>query len=409
MRQVIPAGKHNQVPVNGTKYNVICGSGTWNAAEALRQNVFSVAGTLEKLFVELDAAPGAGENNVFTVNKNGVGTALTITIAGATQVKDSIELAVPVTVAVGDKFSLECVASAGARIGYARYGTLFRGNVSGESCLLTLPSLFFLGTRYGTIHGQQGTLTPGVAATSIIPTPGTIKNMYVAMDVAPGVGKNYKYTLYKDSGSGFAATSLVVTITDPATTGNDTTHEVTFNAGDLAYIECLPSAAFAGGAVASIGMTFVPDTDGESLIVGASANVLSNVATEFSDLMQAPDVWGEIELEHIQTTPEDFILKKFYVGLSAAPGAGDSYTLTVRKELASPASGLEITISDAETTGNDTANEVAVSAEDVLSVQSTYSGTPGTPYAFYSMVGFIAPAAGGGSLIASKLAAGAFI
>lgn len=92
------------------------------------------------------------------------------------------------------------------------------------------------GTRY------FGLCFNGVTATqndsvNYIPAAGVFSNAYIALSAAPGAGKSYTFTLQKNG----VDTSVVVTISDAATSGQDITHSVTFAAGDHATWKCVPS------------------------------------------------------------------------------------------------------------------------------------------------------------------------
>lgn len=75
-----------------------------------------------------------------------------------------------------------------------------------------------------------------------------------------------------------------------------------------------------------------------------------------------------------QPIPISGTIMLFRVWFATAPGAGKSWTVKIRKNGAD--SGISVTISDAETTGADLVNTVAVSPGDKIDVQVTPSGTP---------------------------------
>jgi len=77
-------------------------------------------------------------------------------------------------------------------------------------------------------------------------------------------------------------------------------------------------------------------------------------------------------------------LKKFRVKLTVAPGAGNSKTLTVRKNEADTL--LVVTISEAATEGEDLTNIVSVVRGDRISIYHSYVGTPASGQEVYGMV-----------------------
>lgn len=68
------------------------------------------------------------------------------------------------------------------------------------------------------------------------------------------------------------------------------------------------------------------------------------------------------------------VVSDLYACLENAPGLGNSSTFTFR--LNGVDQGLSTTISDSSTTGNDTANTVAVTTNDLISIIHTETGTP---------------------------------
>src|SRR5689334_12075093 len=69
----------------------------------------------------------------------------------------------------------------------------------------------------------------------------TLSNFYMLLDVAPGAGTSYTFTVMKNG----SATALTVTISDAATTATDSTHSVSFAAGDTVSIQSQPTGAVA--------------------------------------------------------------------------------------------------------------------------------------------------------------------
>jgi len=72
------------------------------------------AGTAGLLTVGVNAAPGAGETFTYTVMKNGVATALTVAISGASATKANV--ATDVAFAQDDDLSVKIVTSSGAAV-----------------------------------------------------------------------------------------------------------------------------------------------------------------------------------------------------------------------------------------------------------------------------------------------------
>lgn len=119
------------------------------------------------------------------------------------------------------------------------------------------------------------------------------------------------------------------------------------------------------------------------VIVGGVNDALSNAATEYNQVMGGGSWTTDVTLID-EIIPTYGTFSDLYFRLSAAPGAGTSYTFTLMVN--GSASTLTTTISDAATTANDTAHAVAVAPGDNVSLRSTYTGAPGTPWASWSLV-----------------------
>lgn len=78
-------------------------------------------------------------------------------------------------------------------------------------------------------------------ANGVVPYALTAKNLYVKALAAPVGVETFVYTLRKNGSD----TALTVTITGSNTTGNDTTHTVSFAAGDLIDLKLITSASAA--------------------------------------------------------------------------------------------------------------------------------------------------------------------
>lgn len=111
--------------------------------------------------------------------------------------------------------------------------------VHGNSASVAIPAN---STRY------VGTWASTIDYTSFIPVlcAGTIKNLYVYLDGAPGVGQSYTCTMRKNGSD----QTVVATISGSGTnTGNDTIHTFDVAAGDGFGLKVVTSATAAPYAV----------------------------------------------------------------------------------------------------------------------------------------------------------------
>ncbi len=121
----------------------------------------------------------------------------------------------------------------------------------------------------------------------------------------------------------------------------------------------------------------------KQVIIGGYNDNLSNSAPEYNTIAGGY-TWTTTADQRKQVVSTAGTLKNLFVELSAGPGSGTSYTFTVMKNGA--ATSLAVPISNTATTGSDPANSIAVVAGDTIQLRSTYTGTPGTPTARWSVM-----------------------
>ena len=396
MEQIILGGGYPDALSSGvTEFNGLIGGFLWRATEWEHTQLFSPAGNLTYLGVELSDAPGSSKSYTFTVRVNGADSGLAVTIAdAATTGSDTTSVAI----SPGDRVSLSCTpANTPDTTPTATWAVKFEGTTAKESALLACGHSANA-TRY--IPVQSGSALSSYVITSsddarqLFAASGKVKNLYAEASSDPGSGGDgYRYTFYLNDNP----TALTCDIVEPATKSNDLVHEITVAAGDVGYWK-QEAIVSPGGRNVAIGATFVADTDGESLIMGGLLDDLSNSATEFASLQTSLQnfAWGT-ESDR-RNDGAACTLKDLYVLLSGAPNQGgdvaDAYTLTVRDTDGDTT--LTVTIANAATTGNDTAHDVAIQDGENLALESTPADTPTVVDAYWGLVCFIgaAPPAG---------------
>ncbi len=391
-----------------TEYNTISAGSNWSTISNDRKQLISAPGKIKNLYVELSAAPGAGDAFIFTLIVNGAPSALVVTISGGadTQGFDATE----VDVVAGDEVQIRSTYTGSPGTPSARWSFMFTSDNAKESNILgsvgtgTAAIIYCKVTNYNSSGGGSATQNEHRV---VIPTNGTIKNLYVELSQAPGTGGDaWTFTLQKGTPPGaLGDTALVVTITEPDRTGNNVADSVAVSAGDVVVMKVTETGT-AVDCDAFFGFTFVADTDGESLILGGgNSNLRQDGTPEYNPLQNYfARTWAATETSRYQLG-QAMTLKKFYVLLGGPPGSGDAYTFKVRLNETDPASGLSVTITDASTTGNDVANEVAVTnSYDEVAIKAQASGTPVGRDAYWGVVAYIAPVVVGGS---GRSAAGA--
>jgi len=387
MEQVIFGGTTNgKLDSTATEYNSIMGAYGWNSTLFDAQKLISTSGKIKNMRIELLDAPGAGTSYTITLMLNGAPTALTVEIADTAT---SGTLVDEVDVVAGDTVSLRCIPTGTPTARRAWWSFIFEGSTANESLIMGGTHAATLSTaaaRYVRVMNMG----PHVSVTEnemrqVCPTAGTIKNFYVELTEDPGNNGAYKFTLRK----GGVSQTLTVTITDPATTGNDTSNEVAVVAGDILTMIVEPIDSPSATPKVRWGMTFVADTDGESIILGGSDNDLHPTNTEYTGII-GRWVWNVSEA-YYPTMGQACILKKLYVLLSAAPGADKDYDFTVRIGDPLADSNIVVNIGDAATTGNSGALEDTMSDDDLIMLKVVPTDTPTVVDAYWGLVSYVAP------------------
>jgi len=394
MEQVIVGGAYDAYGASDVVYNPLIGDNSWSPLEIQRIKVIGTSGKIKNLRVKLNSAPGAGKTFTFTLIVNGIASALTLDIAGATATS-GYDTTHEVDVSGGDIVSLECDPHGVTFSRYTTWTSMFEGTTAKESLILGGSGSIMISssnTTYAQIMG--GETAPSTTENDqrqVCPTSGKIKNLYVKLNEAPGSGNSFTFTLRVDG----VNSDLTVTISDDATTGNDTVHEISVSAEDILTMEIVPFSSPTFGTYGNWGMAFVADIDGESVILAGTDNDLNAGSTEYMYL-QGDDnkAWHATEGQRYQLG-QSCILKKLYVLLSAAPGTDKSYTFTLRKPGNGQADGnLTVTIAGAvATTGNDVAHTDVIADDDYLDLECTPTNTPDVVDAYWSLVGYIEPPA----------------
>jgi len=387
MEQPLPGGFNNTLNAGATEYNVLVGGTTWNGTEAEKEQLIGADGKIKELRIKLQNAPGAGESYTFTLRVNGANSALTCAVTDANTSNE--DLTHEVDVSVGDRVCLMVVPSVGGpATGHAWWGTIFEGSTAKESTVSghgsDNPNTG--STEYARIQGSSAWLTGWGAYNGVCPITGKITKLYANLTVAPGVGKSYTFTLRDTTDS--ADTSVVVTISDANTTGNDIAHEATMTPGHRYALKCVPSGTPAA-TIVRWGFCFEATTDGESAVIGGTSNNMPATATEYIHILTRPaGAWNANEALRYQLLAACQI-KNLYVELTGSPGAGKSYVFTVRDDGAG--STLTCSVADANMSANDTTHTPSIAAGSMMALEVNPAGTPTVRDAVWGIGIYIEP------------------
>lgn len=390
MEQVIFGGYYDLLNDTDTEYNSLVGGYLWTStAETWRTKIVSTDGVIKQLRVKLSGAPGGTDKYTFTLMLNGNPTVLAFDIVGAATTGSN--MVNEITVTDGDLVSLRCIPTDTPTPVYATWSCVFEGDTAAES-LIQGGSGFALSTadiEYCQVMGGSNYGVTELNYRQVVPTSGTLKDFYVWLTSDPGTAPDaYRFTVRLNGAT--VAQSLIVTITADDTTGSDLVHNLVVAASDILTLMIEPLNTPSVAPHANWGMTFVADTPGESIILGATSNNLPDVDTEYNSILPGQDLqtWIANENERYQLG-QVCTLKKFYVLLAGSPGAGNKYDFTIR--LGGGDSNIVTTIADAATTGNSGALEDTVALDEYVSLKVVPTDSPTIRDAYWGLVCYIMP------------------
>lgn len=205
--------------------------------ESNRYQVFPTGGTIDHLYVSLDADPGGSSQSVtVALMLNSVAQTLTIPVnTGATAANDTTH---SIAIAAGDLVSWRVITSASCATVRIKIGCRWVPTIDGEAVLLSsVDTLAQALTNYRAVGGNSN-FNATETNRYQISTAFTAKKLYVnASGIASG--QTYATTFRKNQSSTGCPT---VTITGTATTGNDTSSTVSVAARDLIDLQNVTGA-----------------------------------------------------------------------------------------------------------------------------------------------------------------------
>lgn len=238
---LIGTGFGQSPSTSATNYTAFSGgASTFNATEANVAVTLPAAGTLDKLYVVAQSAPGAARTSAFSVCLNGTGSCATITCsltgagsgAGITTCNDTTH---SISVAEGDTISLQSVPTGTPATDNITAALRFVPATTGQSIVLgtTLGvNVSQANPRYSVMGGQSTTSTEANDL-SVAPVALTVKKFRAVQDAAPGGTATRTFVLRKGTGGGQSDQSLTCQITSAITSCSDGGNTVSASVGDL--------------------------------------------------------------------------------------------------------------------------------------------------------------------------------
>lgn len=371
-RQLFASGSPALVSGAADKWIPFGSSGTAQNS-AFKSFIFTVAGTIKSLKLNMSVVPAAGKTWAATVYLNGSSTAATATFDSTGAIADwtgSVSTS-PGDVAVIFLHPVGSPSSSAPQLTVGWTPTTTNDTViatGADGGTFSTSATNFLQPFSSTSPGTGSSRTNGV-----FPDGGTIDKLYVS-SVAPGTaasGKKYDYTPPVNLG----ATTITAQILETATSANDTTHSTAVSAGNFLNFQAVPTST-PTASDAAIGVRFVPSTTGAfPYINGNQALSPSNSVATFVNITGGDSVVLASE-SLVQTPARSQTITKLQVKVQTAPGAGGSgkkFTYAVRVNGVDSALTCDIlnTATTCSATGSVTVND-----NDLLDLSITPANTP---------------------------------
>lgn len=219
---------------------------------------------------------------------------------------------------------------------------------------------------------------------------GTFRNLAIRLISAPGSGKSLAFTLMVNG----AASSVVVTISDLATTGSDVTHTATVADGDTISLRCVGTSTPTVSAVLGA-LDFDSTTTGQSGYGGTCTQTIG-AGVRSNGLLSPMNVGNWAGEQSVAGVAGNFTALR--VLLSAAPGVGTGHTFGIVKNgVLQDGSGgtpdTRLTITDAATAGSSTFTLTCAAGDLFFLQRSAVTGSPAATSPNFS-VRFVATADG---------------
>lgn len=362
-------GTDNWSPIGGNNGN------NWQTTESSAVQTVPIAMQLTNFYAQTGPT-GVGQSVVYTVRKNGVDTALTLTL-------DNNNLTglntATVKFAAGDTICIRATTTSQvispsfhffSFLGIATGQVIFAsdcGNGSSSNSAVT----------YGNPFGGGGDWVASTPAespfTALAACPGVISNFNFDCPTAPGGAASWTMLLRQNA----ANTAITAAVSGATTHAVDNTHTVTVAAGDRMAFQVTPAGTPAANGYLHRSFVFTPTNAGDCWY-GMSADPGGYTSLQMAEPIGTGWLYGLIygtgneTNAMMQLYPGYF--KSLYANLDAAPGGATATKVSFRKNGADTA--LVCTISGAATSANSTGQKVPVSLGDRCSIGFTPTGAP---------------------------------
>ena len=394
MKQVITWRGPTGSLIGGTYYYPFAATSGSNNVAIVAQTLVHVpiSGTFRQFCVSLSSAPGAGTSWTFTLYVDGVASALSVVIADAETTGSNV--ATDVAITAGQKITMLVTRSGVTTLPNARYSVEFESETAAASFIATAGSSNNTSTNYAGLLCDDAWGTTQNLHITVIPTSGTITRLDVYG--GPTISGSRTFTILKNGtdqdGTG-GTPDTRITLTAGGAIEGSTTFSLPVVAGDQLMLRSTPTGAQAVATGYSI--AFDATVPGESIMAGGSVTPNSS-ADQKAALHDVSGGWTAGGVNNIGN-PTTFGVRDLYWLIQTAPGAGNSWTFTVRVNDVD--TSLALTIADAATSGSNLTDSITVVDGDTLGIFSHPVSSPTAAGVMtWSAVQFIANAITGSAV-----------
>jgi hypothetical protein len=386
MSEQIIVGGINESLITGLgnlRYNRIAGGMAWTSVEIRTHAVIPTAGYFKNFRIVLSAAPGVGKSWTFMLRKNIGNTTITFTISGtSTTMADVIN---KVRCAPGDTicFKVTCDTNANPTV-YVYWSIVFVPDNLRENIILggagtaSAAAVNYLAMANGGTWGGAGLY--GMA-----PIKGVLKKLYVIINVAPGLaasGKSWTFGTRSDD----TPSAISALVFETATTGNDTANTSAVVQLNRLDFTCTPSVAAPDAFLYfNYGIVYELEEEGYSVVMGNATNTLT-VTTYFPITSATSNATENLVYRGVQPCR----LSNFCVRNNRAPGVGESWTYTIRKN-GTDTTLVSVVLSGAARQGADNLNFVNCAMDDAVNGVATPSAAALSAYINTGLVLYVDP------------------
>lgn len=380
-----PSGTRDDFNNTNTEYFAFSGKTNPSTTEADHQVPVAIAATASNLYVELTADPAAGNTVKITLRVNGADSDMTCTASDAeTSCNDTVNT---VSLSPGDLIDWEVTPGSTPDVGMIKLGCTLTTADNTTNLFGHMNTFSASSDRFASPQGTNQVNSNRYKAGMFFQVAGNITSIYAvsAGDIGDA-GDALLFRIVED----YTSSDVSCTITDPATSCNDTGSRA-MSVGDHASVELDPTNSPTAQVVA-VGVGFEPTTNGESPLSYSAGDSPHATNTEYYAVHGGyPVSYTTWEASVQYLAPADFTLSDMTVYMDVVAGDGKSRTITFRND---GDSALSCAISGAaDKTCTDAGSESILIGER-LSYKWVPSGTPTATYTtrVYAKI-FIEPSA----------------